>query len=347
MVRRFLAVVPIVAIVGVGCVNELGPPESEDLTLIDLKIVANSDTLLLLTGDTKTLNVQGTYVRTEENTVMNEGVLTDTAFTFFSTDTVIRTVDASDLAWHSSDGSVAGVSKGKVEALNAGITAVTASGDGVESNAIYIRVSMGAPELIVDPPLTQLVFQNSGTVSGWVLAGINLSLTMNGDTINYSDEGRFVETVALEVGENSFKVVATNNDNGLSVARTKLIVYYPIDEAGITGHWMGETLTRPFSFDIVYEPLSGEYIIDGTLTVDLTVLGGPLVVEDIVIVGLINRDGTIDAALSKESSGFILGGTLEGIFYSSGTAGGSYTVTLEKEGWPTVSHTETWTAERE
>jgi len=345
MTRILLAAVPILALMLCGCVEEFGPEEEDDLTLIDLQIVTESDTLLLLSGDIKTLKVRGIYVKTEENTITNRGVLTDTSFTYLITDTITKNFDVSKLSWTSSDENVAEVSKGKVEAFDGGTAQITTSSNQVVSQPIFVKVSVGAPVLILDPPLTQLVFQDSADVSGWVLTGINLSLTMNGDTIEYSSNGRFSETVTLEVGENIFEMIATNNDNGLSTTKNKLIVYFPLDEAGITGHWKGETLTRPFSFDI-YE-LLGEYIIDGILTVDLTLLGGPLVVEDIVIFGLIHRDGTIDATLSQESSGFIITGTLQGVFYSSGTAGGSYTLSIEKKDWPTISHTEPWTAEKQ
>ena len=80
----------------------------------------------------------------------------------------------------------------------------------------------------------------------------------------------------------------------------------------ITGHWKGETLTRPFSFDIY--KLADQYIINGTLTVDLTIFGWSEVVEDIVVIGLINNDGTIDAQLSKEASEISISGSLEGDF---------------------------------
>ena len=120
----------------------------------------------------------------------------------------------------------------------------------------------------------------------------------------------------LKEGENTFAIVATNNENGLSTTKTKVIIYLPISQAGITGHWKGETLTRPFSFDI--SELFGNYIINGTLTVDLTLLGDSLLVQDVVIYGLINNDGTIDASLSKKFSGFMLTGTLEGAFHNSG-----------------------------
>lgn len=346
MPRICFAVFLAMALFTPGCEDDTGP-EEDDLTLYELQIIADSDTLLLLTGDTKTLKVLGVYVKTEEHTVTNRGVLTDTTSTYFTIDTTTKSVDASKLNWFSSDKNVATVNTGLVQAAGQGIAAISASLYQVESNPVSIKVSAGAPELIVDPPLKQLVFQNSAIVSGWVLTGKNLflTLTMNAGTISYDSEGRFWETVNLELGINQFEIIATNNDNGLSTKKTKQIIYYPIADAGITGHWKGETLTRPFSFDI--SEVLGLYKIDGTLEVDLTLLGGPYYSQDVVILGLIKDDGTIDAKLSEESSGFTVTGTLGGVFYTTGTAGGSYTITIGKEGWPTFSGTEKWTAERQ
>jgi len=343
----FKTFVPIFALLIFGCVEDLGPRDEDDLILLDLQIVTEVDTLLLFTGDTKTLKVRGIYAKTEETTVTNLGVMTDTSYTYLSTDTITESLEASSLIWDSSDENVATVSKkGKVKGFDGGLSEIIVSSNIVVSNPIYVKVSVGAPELIVDPPLMQLVFQDSAEVSGWVITGINLTLTINGDTISYSNDGRFSETVSLEIGNNSFEVTATNNDNGLSTTRIKKIIYFTLPEAGITGLWMGETLTRPFSFDI-YE-LLGEYIMDGTLTVDLTLLGGELIIQDIVIIGLIQSDGTIDASLSEESSGFTVTGTLQGAFYDSGTAGGSYFITIEKEGWPSLSSPPVrWTAEKQ
>lgn len=348
MSRIGFATLLILALLAVGCVDDLGPEEPEDLTLVELWLVADSDTLLLLTGDTKTLSVEGIYVRTEENTVTNVGVLADTSFTFFTTDTVIRSVARRDLEWTTSDETVAQVNNGIVEGVGAGSADIRASRHEVASQPLHLRVSTPqlSPELIVDPPQTQLVFQDSTIISGWVQTGLDAILIINDDTVSYAENGRFLETVSLDVGDNPFQIRAVNPDNGLSTTRTKLLLYYPIATAGITGHWEGETLTRPFSFDIS-EPLPGVYQMDGTLTVDFTILGGPYVVQDIVIVGLIHPDGTIDASLSKDVSGVTVSGTLEGIFLDSGTAQGSYTVSLTLENWPTVSHTEGWTAERQ
>ena len=82
------------------------------------------------------------------------------------------------------------------------------------------------------------------------------------------------------------------------------------------------------------------------MTVDLTIIGGSEVVEDIVVIGLINNDGTIDAQLSKEASEMSISGSLEGYFSTSGLAAGSYTLSFEFFGI-TFSHTEEWTAEKQ
>ena len=76
-------------------------------------------------------------------------------------------------------------------------------------------------------------------------------------------------------------------------------------------------------------------------------LGGPLIVQDIIIFGQVEEDGAINAILSKEWEGFTITGTLEGIFLDSGMAEGSYSVKIVKEGWPTASASATWWAVRQ
>ena len=145
------------------------------------------------------------------------------------------------------------------------------------------------------------------------------------------------------MGENTFDIIATNNDeSAFSTSRIKKIINLSFDD--ITGHWKGETIKRPFSFDIY--KVADQYIINGTLTVDLTIIGWSEVVEDIVVIGLINNDGTIDAQLSKEASEMSISGSLEGYFSTSGLAAGSYTLSFELFGAP-FSHTEEWTAEKQ
>ena len=147
----------------------------------------------------------------------------------------------------------------------------------------------------------------------------------------------------LNAGENIFNITATNNDQlALNTTQTKKIINLLFDD--ITGNWKGETLTRPFSFDI-YE-LANQYIINGTLTFDLTFMGGPLIIEDINVLGLINSDGTINAELSKIANDMTVSGLLEGSFSTSGVASGNYTLTIELLG-TSLAHTEEWTAEKQ
>ena len=196
--------------------------------------------------------------------------------------------------------------------------------------------------MTIDPPMSQIVFQSIGNISGWVV-GSDFSLEMNLNSIEYSTEGRFNESVTLSVGENLFNINATNNDQlALSTTKTKQIFNLSFDD--ITGNWKGETVTRPFSFDI-YQ-LVNQYVIDGTLTIDLTFMGGPLIIEDIIVLGLINSDGTINAELSKTANDMSISGLLVGSFSTSGVASGSYTLTIELLG-TSLAHTEEWTAEKQ
>ena len=341
MKNLFIPIINLLIFMVYSCGDD---PEPENLTLIDLQISADSDTLLIIGGDKKNLLVNGIYVKVENNTITNKGGIAITSYTVVNTDTVVKGIDGSTLDWYSSNNSVATVDNGELEStIYGGLTEITAYKDLLNSNTIYVMVQAGAPLLIIDPPVTEIVFQQEiGNVSGWV-AGTDFTLKLNSNNIEFSDEGRFNESVSLDVGENTFDIIATNNDeSALSTTRIKKIINLSFDD--ITGHWKGETITRPFSFDIY--KVADQYIINGTLTVDLTIIGWSEVVEDIVVIGLINNDGTIDAQLSKEASGMSISGSLGGLFSTSGSAGGSYTLNIELFGIP-LSHTEEWTAEKQ
>ncbi|NQU27670.1 MAG: hypothetical protein HQ528_05225, partial [Candidatus Marinimicrobia bacterium] len=311
---------------------------------IAIFLVTEVDTILLLVNNTYTLAVQGIFAETSENTVINTGVLAEASYTYLVTDTITESIDTSRPDWYSANQTVATVAAGKITGRAAGTTEIWAVIGEVFSDTLVVVISSPQlpPELILDPPPVQLVFQDSTTVSGRVTAGLDVTLTVAGDTIDYNENGEFSTVVSLVTGENDILVVAINNANGLSTTKSKLIVFYQLDQAGITGYWVGETLTRPFGFDI-YE-LLGTYVIDGTMMVDFTMLGGELVVQDIIIFGQVEEDGAINASLSKEWDGFTITGTLEGIFLDSGMAEGTYGVKIRKEGWPTASASATWWA---
>ncbi len=326
-----------------------GPPDDDDPGPLPLamQLVAETDTLLLLAGNTHTLAVMGVFAETTENVVSNSGVLIDANFTYITSDTTLESMVVGSLDWYSSDASVATVDDGAILGIVSGTAAIWAETREVISDTLQVIVNSPQlpPNLILDPPPAQLVFQDSIVLAGWVTAGLNATVTINDDTASYDSRGRFEETVSLVAGENPFDVIAVNNSNGLSTTKSKLVVYLPLATAGITGYWEGETLTRPFGFDI-YKLLS-DYVIAGTMIIDATMLGGPLVIQDVIIFGLINEDGTIDATLSNDDPNIILTGTLEGVFLTSGTAAGTWSVSIAITGLPTATGTAGWTAERQ
>jgi hypothetical protein len=338
------------ALAGYSCEETTGPDE-DDLHPIALQLVAEVDTLLLLTGHDYNLNVQGIFAESSENIITNSGVLTDANFTYITTDTIFSVINSSQAAWHTSDTDVARVTAGKITGAAPGLAVIWAELDNAVSDSLPVIVSSPQlpPYLIIDPPPTKLIFQNHADVSGWVTAGLNVGLTLNGVSLEYDDKGRFNEGIILDEGSNTFEVIAINPDNSMTTTKTKHYIYYPIAAAGITGHWEGQTLTspfaRPFEFDL-YE-LGGIYIITGTMSIDATMLGGPLYVQDVIIFGLIDENGSIDVSLSRDSEGILVTGFLNGVFLSTGTAEGEFGVTIAIEGWPTATAKAGWTAERE
>ena len=341
MKKIFIPITAILILLIYSCDDN--DPQPENLTLIDLQISVDVDTLLIIGGNEKNIPVKGIYIKVDNNTITNKGGIALTSYTVVNIDTVIKDMDEYSLSWFSSNDTVASVTNGMIHtSIYGGITSITASADSIISNTIYVIVSSGEPLLTIDPPASQIVFQSIGNISGWVV-GSDFSLEMNSNAIEYSTEGRFNESVTLIVGENTFDIKATNNDQlALSTTKTKNIINLSFDD--ITGYWKGETLERPFSFDI-YQ-LVNQYVIDGTLTIDLTFMGGPLIIEDIIVFGLINSDGTINAELSKTANDMSISGLLVGSFSTSGIASGNYTLIIELLG-TSLSHTEEWTAEKQ
>ena len=356
MKKYFLPIIPILLFFTFSCNDDDNDSFDGGMTLIELNISSEADTLLIIGGNEEQLSVNGTYIEIYDNVIINKGGITKSEYTEVSADTTIQNMDESNLLWYSSDETVALVQNGRISTLvNGGLAEISTSLDTIFSNIIYLKVSevtvnddqednpsLPEPLLIIDPPTIQIVFESVGNISGWV-AGSDFTLEINSNQIGYSNEGRFNESVTLDPEENIFNITATNNDEfALSQTRTKEIYFISFDE--ITGYWKGETLTRPFSFNIY--KLLDQYLISGTLTIDLTLIGGELLVEDIAIVGLINADGTIDAELTKSEDSISVSGHLGGLFSTAGFANGDLTLTIEMLG-VNKSHSEAWTAERQ
>ena len=332
----------IFAFIILGCEKNI--VKEQNLTLVGLQIVSESDTLYIMGGNEKKISVEGIFIEYEDNTIVNKGGITSAYYTILNTDTLIQQIDENIINWHSSYDSIATINNGIINSTNyGGYTQITASIDSISSNTLNVQVSKGEPLLYIDPPLTQIVFfKTSDYISGSVI-GLGFSLKINSNSVQYSNDGYFNQLVNLNDGENIFNIIAKNNDDiGLSATKIKKIINISYND--IVGYWEGETLTRPFSFNIYY--LLEKYVIDGDLTVDLSLLGGPLVVQDIIVFGLINDDGTIDAELSKSSNQMSILGNLIGSFSDTGLAEGSFTLSIEFLG-NTFSHNEKWFAEKQ
>ncbi len=343
----FCTILPIILMIFFGSCEPVTEPDEELGDPVAIYLTAESDTMLLLTGKSQNIKLNGIFTETVEAKVTNNGVLTEAVFTYLTTDTTIDRLSASQADWHSSNEDVVTVSAGEVAGVSPGQAQIWATYLELTSDTITIDVSSPQlpPDLIVDPPLMQLVFQDSSTVAGNITAGMDATLLINSDTVSYAANGRFAEVVYLDLGANTFLVKAINNNNNLYATRTKRITYLPMADAGITGRWEGETLTRPFGFDIVEQ--FGVFVLNGTMIVDFTMLGGPLMIQDIIIAGQVNPDGNIEAQLSGEYQGFTISGWLRGTFRDSGYANGRYGVMIEKPGWPTASTNAAWWAERQ
>ena len=403
--------------------------EADNNKILSLQILSGNDTIYSMIGNTETFNAQALVEYSKTTHYTNSGIISQAEYIKIDKDTIIFEISSSNLCWHSSDEIFLEVMGETMEAKSSGIVKLNATLNNIQSNNIYINVSSSlAPILDVYNPVHATVNNPETIINGRVISKSAFNLTINGNLIEVSSFGTFEENVGLNMGENIFEMIATNNDalglstntrryvtyeraapvleidglpvkvvfepqsfisgrvighnytltistdtidvssegsfnkivdlgygnnifqieaqnnDGSNLNTTKSVTIIKISFDDITGHWEGETITRPFSFDIY--KLADQYIINGTLTVDLTLFGGSEVVQDIAVFGLINNDGTIDAQLSKEASEMSISGSLEGLFSTSGLAAGSYTLSFELIGVP-FSHTEELTAEKQ
>ncbi len=207
---------------------------------------------------------------------------------------------------------------------------------------VFVREPQVAPELNIDPPLRVLVFGESGTISGTVTPGANL--TVGGVSENYDSEGNFFTTVGgLVVGENEVQVVAVNPDDAsLQTAASKFFIREMFGpDASIVGNWRGTTLGLDFPFEVRYNADGERYDLTGTMSIDFQGFG---VVEDIRIEGIVNADGSIDATLSFDNSGIRVSGDFRGFFSDDGTALGNYGAQLRVGGVRIADAEFDWTA---
>ncbi|GEM_PF-2249616 len=336
-----------------GCMpSNQNQPGSSGPSVVALEILPHPDTLNMGANQTQTLTLRGTSIDTTSQTVTNTGVITDVGFTVVTTDTATSPYASDKAVWSSSNTSAATVSNGVVTAHNAGYASITATVGSVSAPPVLVSVQgvNTAPGLTIDPPLVSVIFRDTITVTGNAQPQAKLIITesssRHNDTTVSPATGNFSETIiGLLTGFRTVVATAQNpSQASLTTTRYKYVYYYEYlsDSAdNICGNWVGTTLGENFNFTISKSIIYSRYDINGHIDIQFQGIG---VVRDVVLTGIVNRDGTIDASLSQTYQGFTISGYLKGYFKTIGMGEGSYNAAAKKAGWPTLSATADWTA---
>lgn len=355
--RRVLAVIPLVLLLA-AC--ELQDDPKEELPeYSSVKLLPEQDSIFMNeNGESRQLSVLGALINVSEKTITNSGVMTDVKYTVRTVDTVFQSVSATSARWYTSNPSVATVTNGRVVTKSPGFTQISASVGNAYSKPIVINVRTvnTAPGLSLYPPDVVLIMQNSVPVSGIVQQDAVLSVReprsgYSNPVVLYNQDGTFSVTVTgLNEGFSVITARASNpNDMLLFTERVKKVIYYPPFSLGadsIVGNWLGTTLGKNFNFAVSKNSIIPlRYDITGTIDIDFNSIGlGLGFVKDINLFGILNHNGSIDVALSKETNGFTISGTFTGHFTSTGTGKGTYSAQAVRKGWPKISFNDVWTA---
>ncbi|MBU0561485.1 MAG: Ig-like domain-containing protein [Bacteroidetes bacterium] len=359
MIYKFVGLVFILATL-IGCEDEEKLNRTSEY-LAGLSLDYSYDTLALTVNDSpKQLTLLGKYLKVKETIVLNTGIIQSKEMRTVSVDSSFEIISAKNAQWFSSNGSVAAVSNGKVTPLSSGTTGVYAKFQNVNSDTLTIRVqeNNSAPALYIDPPQTTLIFQNQVNVSGDVQiinSGGNQTKLLVSEPrsgfntrIDFNSLGEFNFTVNnLSDGLSIIDLVAEHPiESNLKTVRNKTVIflsYLSSSADSIVGTWKGTSLNRTFYLEISKSILFQRYDVSGTIDIKFQALG---YVKDVEVIGLINRDGTIDLSLSKDYEGFKISGAMKGYFSGTGFSEGYYSGKAEKSGWPKLSFKEDWTARK-
>jgi hypothetical protein len=333
--------------------------ETDPLPVYDLlQIQPRMDSVFLAeNNESRQFTIVGSLLNVTERTITNKGVISSTKYIVREVDTVLQYVDPGMATWRSSNPSVATVSRGLVTGKSPGTALITTSiGDVVSPPVVVnVRAVHTAPGLSLDPPDFIFILQNFTSVSGTVQNGAILRVTepnsgFNAPNVSYSSNGAYSQQVTgLKEGINVITVRATNpNDATKYTERSKGVVYFAPNTIGanaIVGNWLGTTLGKNFNFTISNSVIPTRYDISGTIEIDFKSVGlGLGTVKDINLTGILDHNGSINVALSKEVQGYKISGTFKGNFSSAGTGKGSYSAQAVKSGWPKISFNDVWTA---
>lgn len=335
----------------IACEDTVEPVNLDGLSALSIR--PYQDTLFMSTeSEPYDLSLKGSFIREYENIVSMSGVMETSTFTFISYDSTTRDVPNQQADWFSSDPTVASVNGGRVTPRGEGVARVYAEANGIISTSVQIKVKdpLYAPSLSLDRPLNQVVFSSIGNVSGFVQDGA--ILLINDVELGYTAEGRFTQTVAgLSEGINAVVVKAINtSDAALFSSQTKTFYYYPLGydpeqpENTIVGDWGGILDgAYPFDFTISHTDTPGNFDISGNISVDVP---GLIYIEGIGIEGTIDETGLITTGLAKTTGSYEVEGAFNGIFSTLGAAEGSFAADIQKEGFPKITVSGTWSAEK-
>ncbi len=341
-----------------GCtpLTQNQPANNQGLNIVVLEILPHPDTLNMGVNESQTLSLRGTRIDTSQQTMTNSGVITDASLTVMTTDTTTAPFPSDRASWSSSNTMVATVSNGIVSALNPGYAVITATVGTVSAAPVFVSVKGAntAPGLTLDPPLVSVIFRDTITVTGNVQQQAILIITESSSAHNDTNvpvdaNGNFSETiVGLLAGYRTIVAAAQNpHQPSLATTRYKYVCYYQYLSAAadsICGNWLGTTLGRNFNFTISKSIIYSRYDISGLIDIQFEGIG---LVKGVVITGIVNSDGTINASLSQSYQGFAISGYLKGYFKTTGTGEGSYGAAANKSGWPALNGSADWTAVKE
>ena len=344
-----------------SCTEDEGPETpSGDITA--LKIIANDDTLnIAIVDEPFELALEAVYVDDKSSTVYNIGILQTAQVTTTRPDTTRESFDRFDAEWNSANSDIVTVDNGVIDAAGvAGFTSITASAQGVSSPPLYINVTgtPGAPGLVIDPPLSTVVFKNEITIEGnvqiltWLgnstlLAAAESRSGFNSN-ISYNNLGDFTFTVNnLNTGNSIIYVTATHpGDSQVQTVKEKEVTYYPYgsDEAdAVTGDWQGTNDDKNFDFQIIENPSNGDYEISGALSLEFEVFG---LIPNIPFTGKLYDDGYFEADLYKDNSGTKTSGKLMGRLSALSKVSGEIDAKAEYLFLPAIEKKTTWSGSK-
>jgi hypothetical protein len=340
-----------------GCMTQ-SPVPADTAVLTKLFLSPKPDTIFISATDkeTKDIGLNGIYLNKTEKTVSNSGLITHAEFTVTTIDSLYRQVNVNDAQWFSSTNNVIMSKRGTIRAELPGIACIWAECQGIWSDTIVVssRVRDVAPGLVLNPSDDIFTFQNSVQITGTVqlLSRLRMQESNSGFTdtnVLFDLNGNFNRTVSgLKPGKSTIVVKAFHNTrDDLVTTRTRTVYYFDfgtIMADSIVGRWSGECGGKAIVFTISKNQYLPRYDISGTIDVQCYGYG---IIQDVLLWGIVNNDGSMNLSATKEFDGFTVSGALNGRFQSTGYGKGTISGSLKKAGWIDFPFNESWWAKKQ